>query len=302
MKHLDAPRAVAFGAALVLAVNAWVLRAAAWNRSGEPDARLVLTERELAMPLERDPEDTGLVLSVVVADRAPERVERLARVGDRRLPPLRHPWLDAGKLRELGFDPSALEARAREDGEHPAGTARETRAAFVALEYDGEAWRAWLRGREEEVAALRAAVERGEAERGTLTDAEALLSLDRTERSRLMPVDAGLDAGALRSRHADRGRYAVVPAYVEARASRNAQGAVELLGRVDRLAVGGLAVPRRWIAVLAPFLPKPVTDDHRRLLREEAAAKRWPQAVPPRYRATVCWGRALDPWLAEITP
>jgi Domain of unknown function (DUF4824) len=302
VKRLDAPRAVGAGAALVIAVNAFVLGASWWNRSGEPRARLDLTERELAMPLSRDRDDTGLVLTLALADRPPAEVARTALFARHPVPPLSQAWLDAAKLRGLGFDLGALEAAARDPLRSGEGEARSVRRALVVLEYDGDAWREWLAAREAEVAKLREDAAHAVKDRATLAEAEALLAIDRTSRSRLMPVDAGVDPDALRGRYPDRGRYAVVPALVVARASVTEGGVATSSGFIDRLAVERVTVPRRWLATLEPFIPKASETDLDRRLREDAAASRWPPVAPPRYRATVLYGRGLDPWLADVAP
>src|SRR5690606_12121573 len=48
------PRALTFalGAAIILAANAVALGGVAWNRSGEPESRVALSQRELARPPE----------------------------------------------------------------------------------------------------------------------------------------------------------------------------------------------------------------------------------------------------------
>lgn len=297
MKRLDAPAAVAAGAALVLAASAFVVGAARWNRAGEPEARLAMTERELALPQYRDKEDTSLFLEIALGDRPPAAVERTAWLTGRRPERVPPGWLDAGALRGLGFDLAALETAARDLSPDGAREARATRPALVVLEYEGEAWRSWIAGREAEVAALRAAAESGSGDRARLAEAEALLAIDRTARSRLMPVDVGLDAKALRSRHPDRARCAVVPGFVTARVAI-VDGALTIEGTIDRLAVGIVTVPHALRPRLLPFAATVSEAEWNRRLRDDAAASRTPEPVPPRYAAELAYGRALDPWLA----
>ena len=64
-------------AALVVLSNLAAWRAAALNRSGEPEAVLVLTERELRLPV-RQAENTALTLSLVFEPPRPP-VGRSAR-------------------------------------------------------------------------------------------------------------------------------------------------------------------------------------------------------------------------------
>lgn len=302
MKRFDAPLAVGLGAAIVLATNVFILGAAWWNRSGEPESRLVVTERELEMPLWRDKDETGLILALTLADRPPAAVFRTTRFRNDRVPPFELPWFDSAKLAALGFDLRAMESAARNERPEDDLAGVPARRAFVVLEYDGDAWRAWLASREAAVAETRDRVERGVEDRGKLSDAEALLALDRASRSRLVPVDAGLDASALRTKYADRSRYAVVPGFIGARATVPEGGTAAIRGTIERVAVERISVPRQLLPQLVPFVPQGTENDVNRRAREDAAAARWPAPAAPRYRATVAYGRGLDPWLVDVAP
>jgi hypothetical protein len=79
-------------AALVVLSNLAAWRVAALNRSGEPEAVLVLTERELRLPA-RQAENTALTLALVFE---PPRQAREA---------VRAPgWFDRATLESVGFD------------------------------------------------------------------------------------------------------------------------------------------------------------------------------------------------------
>jgi len=282
--------ALALGCGLVLLVNAIVLAVAWWNRTGEPSATLELTERELALPAFRSKDDSGLVLSIVSADRPPSSVAQSARLRTADLPDFELPWLDAAKLASLGIP------AARDDAQGVAA-----RRVFLVLENDGEAWRAWLADRERSVRALREGPAPG-SEGGTqLAEAEALLEIDRTSRSRLVPVDAGLEPGPLRDRYPDRSRYAVVPGAVEIVPAPLGRGTRALRARIAGLEVDRVHVPLGLLARLDRFVPRESAEDAFRRARE-SAAKGWPAPAPPRFRATVRFGRGYRPWLVEVTP
>lgn len=89
-------------AGVLLAADAVILATAARNRSGEAEARLQLTERELELPY-RGRENTALAL-------------RLNWWGPEAGPAVRRPgWLAGeGKLRELGFDLSTNKPQSKE--------------------------------------------------------------------------------------------------------------------------------------------------------------------------------------------
>lgn len=179
-------RGLLAGLVLILLANAAILAGVAWNRRGEPDAVLTLTERELQLPWNAGDEDnTGLVLRLEWNPRG---------IAGQALPAA----LPAATLRELGFRPSRLPGRSQPP-----------RTAWVVLEMEGEAWRRWLAQRR------RMAAEQGaKAEESGCPPGHELEQMEIRE-SRLVLVDAGLDREALRRRHPDRGRSIIVPGVVE---------------------------------------------------------------------------------------
>ncbi len=297
MKQLASPAWVAAGCVLIVATGSLYLTAAAWNRSGEPEAVLALTERELALPWGRQDDGTALDLFVVLGVEAPGTVRRTARWRHHELPSVDEPWIEPDELRRLGFrvdrdpsDPEADEYYSRQIG----------RRAYVVLEYEGEAWSRWLDRREEQVRQLRRRGDAGAVDRAALADAEALLALDRTMRSRLFPVDAGTDADELRQRYPDRRRFAVLPAVVVPRVLRP-EGGPAMLSAAVRLLVSRVHVPLALRRQLEPLLPKETFEEVEARERR-AAAQGWPEPTPARYGATVAIGRRLEPWLVGVTP
>jgi hypothetical protein len=262
------------GCAVVAIVNAVILGAAARNRRGEHLSELTLTERELAVPEFHEDEGSGLVLTLKFASEAPQSVQRRAWRRRDDLPAVEYDWLDQAKLEALGF---------RIDTDRNAGD----RVAFIVLELDGESWTRWLTAREER---LRKSLSQG--------DADALLALDRTMRSRLVPIDAGLDEQALRSRYADRARYLIVEGLV--RALRDADGTGTWRGRVARLSVSRIRVPRELTAAFSKFLSRETESAVLESERKERQVS-WPAPAPPRYRVVVAFGRRNEPWLVSLS-
>ena len=297
MRRLGSPRAVIAGLALILIADAAILATAAWNRRGGPAAQIVLTGREVAMPEFREEDNTGLSLSLLLADDPPPGLERIAWRKRRLLPRVDHPWLDPEKLREIGFqtdidpsDPGAEEACEKEG----------PRSVYLVLEFEGEAWESWLAGREERVGELRRKVESGEADRKTLEDAEAILALDRVMRSRLFVVDAGLDPESLRSRYPDRARHVIVRGIVSLRVFQR-EGEEARLEAILEALPDRVHVPVGIRPALLPFLPRETRDQALERERKKAEAA-WPAPEPPRYRAVLAFGRRLEPWLVSVSP
>jgi len=296
MKRLASPASVVAACGLIVVSNLAILAAAGWNRRGEPEAQLSLTERELAMPAARQDEGTGLELSLVMTHEPPGVVRRTARWKRYELPSVDYGWLDHAKLLELGFrvdlDPTHPDAAERYSHAMP-------RRAYVVVEYDGEAWNRWISAREEQVLKLRREVEKGTAEPSTLAEAEALLAVDRTMRSRLFPVDAGTDADALQRRYGDRRRHAVVAGLLRPKVVTPENGVPALGGDVLGLIVSRVHVSRRLRRHLELFLPEDTWEEVE--ARERSAAERgWPSPTPPRYHATLAVGRRHEPWLVNV--
>jgi hypothetical protein len=277
-------------AAVLLLTNLVALGGVWWNRQGPPEAELALSERELTLPPYWRPlvdrEDSGLALQLDV---------RVASVDDDSQPGRwalygsynrEAAWLDEAKLRALGFDlPHA-------DGEAPPSERwhRELpRSAFIALELDGpayrrhlqqaEAWAAWVRSASDEDIAKTLFTPRPSEDDITTRLREA-----RDRDSRLYAIDADRDPAALRARHPDRARVAIVGAKIRAY-----YGSVQVgqpnrwRGSIDEIDVTYLHVSTRWRSLIDQFVER--RDEH---------------GNPPRYTARIAWGRKHEPWIVDL--
>ena len=156
----------------------------------------------------------------------------------------------------------------------------------------------WISDREEQVRELRREVEEGTAEPSALADAEAVLVVDRTMRSRLFPVDAGTDADALQRRYGDRRRHAVVAGLLRPKVVQPENGVPTLSGDVLDLVVSRVHVPRKLRQHFEGFIPEETWEEVEARERREAESG-WPSPTPPRYRATLAIGRRHEPWLVN---
>jgi hypothetical protein len=286
MKRLASPGFVAAACGLIVVTNLVLLTSAGWNRRSEPLAELTLTERELPMPGARQDEGAGWELSLVTTDTPPGFMRRIARLHSWKLPPVPHKWLDREKLLELGFQLD-LDATDPDATEHYANVM--PRRVYVVVEYDGDAWNRWISGREEEL-------------RGVAPDdeAEEILTLERTMRSRLFMIDAGLNAGELQRRYGDREGHVVLAALIRPRIIRQEEQEPTLSGTVQRLVVNRIHVSTRMRQPLAPFLSKETWGELERRERNEFSDS-WPAPTAPRYEATLAVGHRNEPWLAGTT-
>lgn len=270
-------RALFAALGLLIAVNAVVLLGVARNRSGEPDALLTLTERELPLSWSfRHKENTGVSLHLNV-NSASEELK----------------WFDEAKLAELGFDTRHFR---RSDSwrvyrEQP-------RKAFVVLEYDGEAWQRHRQRQLQEIENLAVQVREGKLkpEEAENRKKEKLFRLSVA--SRLFSIDVGSDPGVLRRRYADRSRYLILPAQVRMmvdweRGSAGKEGEERLHGLVQQVLVDELHVPRRLHGGLLALPGKS---------RIHPAYTPFDARDPARvgYRVQVAVGRRLEPWTKGI--
>jgi hypothetical protein len=267
------------GLALLLVTNAVVLGGAFYNRGGEPEATLRLSQRELGLPYRWgfDRENSGISLEFRW------RVPRPAtRDGNERYVE-GAPWLDKAKLSELGFDVSRSPYVAEGARYYAKQLPREV---LLVLEFDGAAYRAALQ-RAEELAKRegeRAAANPAVAElKGALEGANRTLENERNASSRLFVIDAGRDSTALRAKYADRSHYAIVPGIVRLTTQRRGSDSVPV-GYVAGLSVTAVNVPA---AYREPFASA-----------YKDSAEGAPRAG--KYEVAVAFGKRLEPWIVDV--
>lgn len=233
---------LAVAAFVLLASVGGLLGVASWNRGGTATS-LVLTERELSLPWDWPPA-TGEARELRLAFRWHSRDEPQ----DARL------WLTDIRLRELGFSTGVPAGAPEAEGFYGRSLPR---TAWVAFEYDGPAWR--------------------QIERRLVLGTSGT---DAARKSRLVPIDAGLDPDVLRRRH-DQGRVLVLPAVIGMRADIHPTRGPSVWAMVEHLAVGAVTVPRHLRERLRPLSP------HRERGR-------------PRYEVTLGVGRLGLAWVQDV--
>ena len=268
------------GFAVLAATNIAVLSGVAYNRSGDPETRITLTERELPLLYDVFEENSGLALRLAWRALPTEEDERQYRGWG--FPA----WLTADKLRALGFslddDPGNDDDRAHTKAPIP-------KEVFVVLEQEGVAYRGAVARAERALAreeGLYRANSGDKQLRGNFEAAEKRLQRERITESRLFAVDAGLDPAGLRSSYADRGRFIITrglvkPAYYYNNKKKHVRGTIL------RLSVEGIHVP------LAQ------RDVFEAVLVEEKSKNT--SLIPPRYRVELAYGRRFEPWILSAT-
>jgi len=275
---------------VVAVVNIGVLAGVVRNRSGEPDATVLLEERELEL-LPVDRENSALQLRLRYQNAALEEDPRAASTEDALAPR----FLDEARLAALGFDCSVPAAS---EGAKSFYRAVLPRPAFIVFSIGGPEWErqvaAWQRRHgqriEEQIA-------RGELTGEAIDSARTEIAEAPRRFSRLMPVDAGRNPAALRAAHPDRARFLILPGVVRLHFVERAQpGGPSVHGHLIDVFPPLLTVPRE-VRTPLDALREPPRD------RRPGRAPGWGLAMldrAPRYEVQVSTGRALQPWISQV--
>jgi hypothetical protein len=290
---------------LVILTNAVLFARLAYNRAGEPEATIVVTGREIYFKADQSEqkEKSGRTISIKLDwNRTDE-----------------HPWLDQAKLEALGFD-LPLPSYVGEGYYWNPGP----RKAYVVLEYDGEAYKAWRRKMEERIAKMEEEEKEGKSER--VTNFKAMLEIKRfmvsaiSDQSRLFPVNAGTDPVALRRQYPDRHRFIIAAAEVSVYFSPGHWNANEngkkylppsFKGYFSDLLVSPIYLSDQQRDQLEKIIPrlKPAPGEEVRFPPRWQMGGFLPKTynekeIDPRKRAlvrfTICYGRNYEPWVADI--
>ena len=277
-------RTLIAGIVLIAATNAVALAGVAWNRSGEPDSVLTLSQRELgrAYQYSFDRERGGLTLSLRwrVLTTDPATMSYPSSYGAPE-------WLDKEKLAALGFDVSQPTGRRAGSRTYERQLPRD---ALVVIELDGPAYQkalALARARAEKAAAADAA---GPAKQGTRMPGQSaaeFLKREETANSRLFAVDAGRDAAVLRAKYPDRTRYAIVRGQVRAHYEGGASGSALWTGYIQGMDNVQLNVPGEFRQAIGTL-----TDAGTWVTAAEAGKP---------LRVTVAFGKRFEPWITGAT-
>ena len=273
------------GVVLILVTNTVALSGIYYNRSGEADSTVTLTERELALPYRWafNKENSGLALRLNWNVVGPEEDQDYYSYRGR----TPH-WLDESKLDELGFD------IAREKQRRKARQSRRSilpREAFLVLEYDGESYQTLVKRAERQMRDKRHLVNRNpkrkEFKRDLKNAKEYVQKLKQSE-TRLIVIDASLDRNALRDKYADRTRYIIVKGQVRMQVSYDDDKKAAIInGYIKGLNVNQINIPKEYRPNIDPLL----TDN----------SARYNDNDPPSYVVKVAWGQRLEPWVLEVS-
>lgn len=277
---------------LLVAVNAVVLANVAHNRSGEYDAEVKLTERELPIRSSWRPsgkENTGLSLRLNWGIYDPGMT---TKGGQYRTPHIS--WFDQAKLESIGFDCSRPITSENADPYYRQMLPRKT---FAVLEFEGKTWQEWQNNHEQRIREMEEQVKKAEETEHNLEIFKKEYKLSLIGKSRLFVVDVGNDASSLRQKYPDRSRYIITPAtvrfsyeYIEE--TGNTPSIKRLSGKISEILIDEINVPLEKRAVLDKLLSAEKGKGHH---------KTSVTGEPPAdYAVTLRYGKRYEPWVVDI--
>lgn len=275
-------RTLLAGIGLILLTNAVVLAGVAYNRSGQPESSVTLTERELALPFyygalyNASSENSGIDLQFRYRSKGSALIgfNYLRQEGN---------WLTLEKLAELGFDVSTPIDTHDEWSDFKRQKEKEV---ILVLEYNGSAYEAALKAAQQEVAELEAkAPLTTREEQNKLTQAKTNLEQEQTSASRLFLIDAGLSQEALRQQYPDTSKYLLLKGLAGVYIIANEDRSRTYSGYIRALSIPSVNIPHDFHHVLAPALAEGYPGS---------------QTQAPRYEVVLNVGKRLEPWIVAV--
>jgi hypothetical protein len=261
------------GSAIILLTNAVALGGAGYNRSGEPESQLQLTQRELQQLSWREGKDnSGMTLTLHWRiEQADLNDFNFGMYSNRWGMPV---WLDRAKMVELGFDVDKLVGVAADYGRRYKEL--QSREALLVLELNDQAFQHHLQRSREYVEQARKLLELSPASeelKRKAKNAEENYRYEQNQGSRLFVIDAGLDVLKLRTAYPDRSRYAILHGLIRP-TTMQAGNETRIGGNISELHADRINVP---------FTYRQVFNN------------------PASYEVSVAFGKRLEPWLVSAT-
>ena len=260
------------GSVLILLTNAVALFGVGYNRSGDPESRLQLTQRELQHSIWRSGKDnSGITLALNWRfEQTDINDSSFGMYTSRWGMPV---WLDKIKMAELGFDVDKLTGIPEHGRRYKEAQPKE---ALLVLELNGKVYQHQLQRSNGYVGQLRKLLaENPDSEefKRRAKDAEENYLYEQNKGSRLFVIDAGLDLQTLRAAYPDHSRYAIVHGLIRPSMVRE-KNETRVGGYIDELHAERINVPLT----------------HRQEFNDPAS-----------YEVTVAFGKRLEPWIIAAT-
>lgn len=263
-----------------------MLAGIAYNRSGDNESALLLTERELSVPYRsyRTQENSGLALglswNIIRTNSFDNNYRRysLGRYGNPK-------WLTEEKQRELGVDVDKI--RKNKENKNYRYKKLNSEEIIVVLEYDGESFKKAVKDAEIDFKKLREKINKNTDNKvlnKQLKNHEESLDELKISVSRLIAIDAGRDLKTLREKYKDRTKYLMLRGEL-----RPYWNNTKLLARISQTFIASVHVP-------LPF-SKEINEITK---REKKNSQYTNLAKKPRYQVELKVGKRLEPWVAGV--
>lgn len=262
------------GFLVIVTANIIVISHVAYNRTGAYETIVDLTQRELTLPYYNHEENSGISLQLQW------RVQGINEYGYSYNHHYDSPdWMDADKLRSLGFSMNAAQAAANR---HKRSVPKK---AFIVLEYEGKQYQESLAGALQKFElAENAATSNPEDKklREEFERAKKQLENEKTIASRLFAIDAGINPDILRKKYSDRSRFIIAPGIVEQTWNYENKKAIAK-GYISRLCVESIHVPLEFRKSFGEILSKNKSKDKSCC-----------------YRIQIAYGSLFEPWIRSV--
>jgi hypothetical protein len=271
--------ALVTGLALIILGNGVALTGIYYNRSGEPDARVTLTQRELRLPYYGGfvSENSGVAFNLQWRIRD-DNSNYATNWG--------YPdWLDEKKLKELGFN-----TKIPKEAPHATRRYRKMlpRAAYVVLEYNGPTYKANLARVLNNLKTQKQLATEHPSDKQHAVDlrqAETAVDNEKNTFSHLFAVDTGVNKGVLRHKYPNRSMYIIAEAQIRiALFAPKPPSPLKLAGRIQSLSINSITAPYTIRQQLEPHLTK----------------NRYAARHNLKYNVTIAYGRRLEPWIEDL--
>ncbi|MDD5372357.1 MAG: DUF4824 family protein [Sulfurimonas sp.] len=258
---------------LLFFANAVVLTGVYINRTMEATSQIVLTQRELQMPYKNKRENNGMSLKLVYRILNTD----ISKGSYNKIPA----WLNAEKLKELGFDTTNRDQGTAHYKKPP------TKEVFIVLEYDGEAYKKSLALAEENFVEKEVLFNAKKDDNRTKMDyenAKKRLNREQISESRLFAIDAGLEYEKLREEYPDKNTYIIVKGLVRLVYQNKIEK--EQSASIQQLNTENIYLPYKFKHVL-----KDITTDDDLNNRVGSA---------PKYEVEIKYGIRYEPWISSV--
>ncbi len=264
---LSSRRLFSLGFLMLVATNIIVLSGVVSNRSGEPEAQMILTERELQLPYQIHKENSGLALRLTW--RALGKEDDYSTYSDWRTPA----WLNAEKLEGLGFNINKKPI---------------PKEVFIVLEIDGAPYKEAVKRAAVALQITKSSFELNPGDkslRGDFERAENRLKREHNKESRLFAIDAGLDSSKLRDKYGDKNRFLITKGVIGANFYHD-KNKNKSSGYISRLSVSSIHVPLKHRQVFDSIIAREKSNEN--------------DFQAPRFEVKLAYGSQLEPWIVSV--